>query len=207
MPSPGLAWIDRQGDFSLAGSPTTAPTGDENFEVWNTKLRRRVAVVTAKNVSAGGASPYCNRLSPAGTLVQCGNGRRMAWKDWNDRVTQCPDFSIVAPDDSSCIGVDASPMTLVGDNDAAAALPLAWSRPLPVDVKAPEKAVATTVATIARGRNRAPGRFERWWTVQYCSPSRAVIDVNGGDRIIIDAAGRATVLGTKPAVAACSTER
>ena len=126
---------------------------------------------------AGGATPGCFRISPAGHLVEYGNGRAHVWKDWSDAITACR--GIVAPDDSSCIEDDVSPFMYTGKDGERADLELSWSKPVP---NGPSK----KVATISRGRNR-DGGDPKWWTVTYCSPNKAIVDVTNGPRIAIDA--------------------
>ncbi len=126
---------------------------------------------------AGGADPSCAQLSPAATLVQIGNGRGMVWKNWANEITQCLG-NVVAPDDSSCIEDDKSPFYFQDKNGPAANLDVMLSTPK----SAPKK-----VATIPRGLNR-DGNSTKWWTTQYCSPQKAVVDINkGGALIVIDA--------------------
>ena len=174
-PPSGLVWIERQGNFALAGEKDPSESG--RCEVWNVQTKQRTAQLTSHNTVAGGATPGCVALSPAGQLVQYGNGRRLVWKNLSDQVTAC--VGVVAPDDATCVEDDVTPFSLAGKAGDAANLDLHWSR-------AVVNGATKKVTTIKRGLNR-DGGDPKWWTVQYCSPEKAVIDITGGDRIVVDA--------------------
>jgi hypothetical protein len=193
-PAPtGFEWVDRQGDLALARGTTEEER--QTCEVWNIRTHRRIAELTGEGVSAGGSTPDCIKLSPRGTLVEWANSRRRVWKNLANQVTSCR--GVVAPDDASCIEDDVSPFMFNGKDGEPADLQLSWTKPA-VD------AMATVVATIPRGLNRnSPS--ERWWTVKYCSADKAVIDIRGGDRIVVDAnTGAATVTHPRAGEPACN---
>ncbi|HEX7666126.1 MAG TPA: hypothetical protein VF407_16475 [Polyangiaceae bacterium] len=180
FPAPsGFTWVQASGDYVLASE---GPSGSDGSppgacQVWQISTKSKVAALTGKDVAAGGADPTCSALSPTGHFVLYGNGRRSVWKNWKDQATTCS--GVMAPDDSSCVDDDTTPFAFQEKNGAAANLDLYWSKPVP---NGPHK----KVATIPRGLNRS-GPDDKWWTVQYCSPDKAVVDIKNGARITIDA--------------------
>ncbi len=191
-PPRGYTWIDRKGDFALAAEGDTSERGE--CQVWNAVTQKLVAKVTSAGSVAGGATPGCFQLSPKATLVEYGNGRSRVWKNLRDEVTAC--VGVVAPDDSSCIEEDTSPFALAGHDGDRADLDLYFSRPTPNGAR-------VKVASIPRGLNRDGGEA-RWWSVVYCSPLRAVIDVRGGARFVVDTkTGHATHTTHREGEAAC----
>lgn len=178
-PPAGFAWLQASADYVLAARSGDAGDagGDGKCEVWQISTQKKVADLTGNDVAAGGANVVCTALSPAGKFVLYGNGRRSAWKNWKDQTTMCS--GVMAPDDSSCIDDDTTPFAFQEKDGPAANLDLFWSKPVP---KGPHK----KVATIPRGLNRN-GPDDKWWTVRYCSPDKAVIDITNGARITVDA--------------------
>ncbi len=166
-----MEWVDKKGDFRLA---TKKDSQDGVCEVWNLATQKKVAQVDGMGSVAGGADPVCAELSPMATLVHIGNGRGMVWKNWSNQITWCVG-DVVAPDDSSCIEDDKSPFYFVGKTGPAVDLDVTWST---------LKGTSKKVATIPRGLNR-DGGDPKWWTTQYCSPEKAVIDVNKGATFIV----------------------
>jgi hypothetical protein len=193
-PPAGFEWRDRKGDVALAaGTDESGADGYYICEVWNVKTRTKIARLTGREVAAGGAEPDCIRLSPRGTLVEWGNGRNTVWKNLQDHATSCS-YAVVAPDDSSCIQEDVTPFMWLDKNEPPEELELHWSR-----LESPER----VVARIPGGLNRV-GEKDRWWTVKYCSPQKAVIDIRGGTRVVVDATtGNATTLHVKAGEPAC----
>ncbi len=175
-PPAGFTWLQASADYVLAAREGAA-SGDGKCEVWQISTQKKVAELTGNDVAAGGANVVCTALSPAGRFVLYGNGRRSAWKNWKDQTTTCS--GVMAPDDSSCIDDDTTPFAFQPKSGPAANLDLFWSKPVP---KGPHK----KVATIPRGLNRS-GPGDKWWTVRYCSPDKAVIDITNGARITVDA--------------------
>jgi hypothetical protein len=171
QPPAGMEWVDKKGDFRLA---TKKDSQDGVCEVWNLATQKKVAQVDGMGSVAGGADPVCAALSPMATLVHIGNGRGMVWKNWSNQITSCVG-DVVAPDDSSCIEDDKSPFYFAGKTGPAVDLDVTWSTP---------KGASKTVATIPRGLNR-DGGDSKWWTTQYCSPEKAVIDINKGATFIV----------------------
>jgi hypothetical protein len=171
QPPPGFEWVDKKGEFRLA---TKKDSQDGICEVWNLTTQKKVAELDAMGSVSGGADPTCTQLSPAATLVHYGNGRGMVWKDWSNKITSCMG-DVVAPDDSSCIEDDKSPFYFAGKTGPAVNLDVTWSTP-----GGPPK----KVTTIPRGLNR-DGGDPKWWTTQYCSPEKAVIDLNKGASFIV----------------------
>jgi hypothetical protein len=202
-PPKGFEWRDRKGDIALAAGASDEPdeSGYYTCEVWNVKTRKRLARLTGQEVAAGGAEPDCIQLSPGGTLVEWGNGRRNVWKNLQDHATNCS-YAVVAPDDSSCIEDDTSPFTWLDKSDAPQDLELTWSHPIAVEGKTSSTKV---VAKIPGGYNRVGGDSrDRWWTVKYCSPQKAVIDIKGGTRVVVDTTnGTSTTLHVKAGEPAC----
>ena len=186
-----LTWIEARGDYALAGEKVPTPSG--RCEVWNTKTRTKVAELTSADTAAGGTDVECTHLSPAGQLVEYENSRGTYWKTWSNELTAC--HGVVSPDDTTCVEDDETPFLYVGKDGNAADLDLAWSRATPGGEQ-------KKVATVPRGLNRNAGD-PRWWTVNYCSVQKAVIDIAAGHagsgRIIVDAR---TGSSTKPTTAA-----
>ena len=171
QPPAGFEWVDKKGDFRLA---TKKDSQDGICEVWNIATQKKVAELDAMGSVGGGADPTCTQLSPAATLVHYGNGRGMVWKNWSNKITACVG-DVIAPDDSSCIEDDKSPFYFAGKTGPAVNLDVMWSTP----AGPPKK-----VTTIPRGLNR-DGGDTKWWTTQYCSPDKAVIDLNKGASLIV----------------------
>lgn len=101
----------------------------------------------------------------------------MFWKNWQNKTTACR--GVVAPDDSTCVEDDVTPFMFQGTGGPPANLDLHWS-------KAVVNGAQKKVATIPRGLNR-DGNTRKWWSVEYCSPTVAVIDDTKGQRTTIDA--------------------
>ena len=181
--------IDTKGDFQLKQTGT-----HDAYDVWNSKTNQRVATVTTRDTVAGGADPTCMTLSPGGHLVQCGNGRGLVWKNWSDQIVACA--GVVAPDDASCIEDDKSPFYFQGKTGPAANLDLEWSL-------ATVGGAHTKVATIPRGLNR-DGGDPKWWTVQFCSAEKGVIDDSKNHlRFIVDTRTGKTQVQKKPTTPPC----
>lgn len=169
-------WIDQRAGFALADKEPAKidEVTCEVFEIATGKVR---AKITGANTVAGGADPSCEQLSPAAHLVSIGNTRGMFWKNWQNKTTACK--GQVAPDDSTCVEDDVTPFMFQPPDGPAADLDLYWS-------KAVVNGTRKKVATIPRGLNR-DGNTRKWWSVEYCSPSVAVIDDPKGLRTTIDA--------------------
>ena len=174
-PPAGFAWIDVQGEFALAGEKEPSEQGI--CEIFNTKSKAVVAKLTSASTVAGGATPSCLKLSPSAQLVQYGNGRGSVWKNRANQVTACT--GLVSPDDATCVDDDVTQFMFQGKEGPAVDLDLYWSQAV---VNGSRK----KVATIPRGLNR-DGGDSRWWTVTFCSPQKAIIDIQKGARVEIDA--------------------
>ncbi|HVV86155.1 MAG TPA: hypothetical protein VHE35_24025 [Kofleriaceae bacterium] len=187
-PPAGFEWRDRKGDRALAAQ-VDGETGDVGgtCEVWDLRRHQRLGVTDGADVSAGGADPACDALSPRGTLVEWGNGRNTVWKDLQNRVTACR--GVVAPDDASCIEEDVTPFMLAGRDGHGDDLELHWSRPDAAEAADAGNAggAEKVVVTIPDGLDR-DSPDERWWHVRYCSAGTAVIDLRDGQRVVVDAA-------------------
>lgn len=209
-PAPqGMKWIDRKGDFALAATDEEALQQKDDYvamtcDVWNLKTHQQVGHTEGDNVSAGGADPVCDVLSPMGTMVEWGNGRNTVWKTWKNEVTDCR--GVVAPDDSSCIEDDVTQMMWAGGDGQGDDLELSWAKP----VVSPEEGPGTAkvVYKVPNGLDRGGGdeaADKAWWTVRYCSNTTAVIDdPKAGKRVIVDATtGAAKVVTPAPGSPLC----
>jgi hypothetical protein len=163
-----------QGDFALAGEKEPSEQGI--CEIFNTKSRTVVAKLTSADTVAGGATPSCLKLSPSAELVQYGNGRGSVWKNRADHVTACT--GVVSPDDATCVDDDVTPFMFQGKEGPPVDLDLYWSQ-------AVMNGTRKKVATIPRGLNR-DGGDPPWWTVTFCSPQKAIVDIQKGMRVEID---------------------
>jgi hypothetical protein len=190
---PGKKWLDVSGNTALL-APADEDASPMTCEVHDARSGALLATVTNGNTAAGGSNGVCSHLDAEGRIVVLTNSRgdypKKAATD--EMVMVCAGVSIFAPDASSCLQIDTSPVSLLGDDPKAEGVPFEIAS---CDVATES---CTTLVKIPRGLNR--GSRTRPWDAAYCSRDRIAVLARG--TLTIYAPGRTDPVARKSAPSA-----